>query len=204
MSRGAAAGTSVRTGGSPGPIDVFSPHRGVGGHACLAPGHPPTRPLVPHPGPSQTRGLAVHAAARTVRRRAPSLRAGHHPSHGRPVGTIGSQLSSQVTRLTSASSSCSSLRNRRRIGIFEASPVCSVSSAHARKHAAPSEVFQLDAAWSSNELRGHDVAGDGRDPEEDATEQVHRRLPPTRAAAPRQPAAPGAARRRDVRDPARD
>ena len=55
--------------------------------------------------------------------------------------------SSQVSRCRS----CSSSRSSRRTGIFEARSVCSVSSAHARKQAAPSDVFQLAAARSSIE-----------------------------------------------------
>jgi len=42
--------------------------------------------------------------------------------------------------------------------------------------------------------RGNDVAGDGRDSEEDAAEQIDRRLPPSRAAAHRQQTVPGVAR----------
>jgi hypothetical protein len=51
-----------------------------------------------------------------------------------------------VTYRRSASSFCSSSRSRRPSGIFEALSVCKVSSAQARKHAAPSDVFQLAAA----------------------------------------------------------
>jgi hypothetical protein len=54
-----------------------------------------------------------------------------------------------VTRRRSRSSSCSSSRSRRIPGILDASSVINVSSAHAKKHAAPSDVFQLHAAWES-------------------------------------------------------
>ena len=58
---------------------------------------------------------------------------------------------SHITRWTSRSRECSSSWNLRSLGIFATSPVCSVSSAHTRKHAAPSAVFQLQAAWESIE-----------------------------------------------------
>ena len=78
----------------------------------------------------------------------------------------------------------------------------SVATAHARKHAAPSAVFQFAAArFSSDAGRGNEVAGDRRDPEEDAAKQVDRRLPPARMAARGQPAVP---RRGAVGDRARD
>ena len=51
------------------------------------------------------------------------------------------------SRSSAFSSSCSS----RRSGIFDALPVRNVSIAQARKHAAPSDVFQLAAARSSTE-----------------------------------------------------
>ena len=52
--------------------------------------------------------------------------------------------------------------------------------------------------------RRDDIAGDGRDPEEDAAEEVDSRLPPAGAGTDRQPAAPTAALRGAVGDRARD
>ena len=80
-----------------------------------------------------------------------------------------------------------------------------VSSAQARKHAAPSAVFQLAAARSKQRAgRRHEVPGDRGDAEEDAAEQVDRRLPPAGAAAYRQPPVPGVAARSPVGDRAGD
>jgi hypothetical protein len=57
-------------------------------------------------------------------------------------------LLGQSDHRTSRSRVCSSSWSRRSRGILEGSPVRKVSSAHARKQAAPSDVFQLHAAWS--------------------------------------------------------
>ena len=64
-----------------------------------------------------------------------------------------------------------------------------VSSAQARKHAAPSEVFQLAEPFDRSiaPARRNHVAGHSGDSEEDAAEQVDCRLPPSHAAAQGQP-----------------
>lgn len=56
-----------------------------------------------------------------------------------------------ITRRRSRSTSCSSSRNRRIPGILDASSVIKVSTAQAKKQAAPSDVFQLHAARESIE-----------------------------------------------------
>ena len=111
-------------------------------------------------------------ARRRSGRRRPRLgaRRAAHPAAGRAARCPG--------RSSSASSPSTSRDSRPAATVR---PERKVASAQARKHAAPADGVPVGGGEVEHRaLRRHDVAGDRRDPEEDAAEQVDRRLPPAR------------------------
>ena len=148
------------------------------------------------------------AAPTTTRTRAVMTRAGGATGRARRLRTrrCAGPTSSASSPSTSPRSPSGSVRRRRaRRGRGGAPSTC------ARSGTSPARTPEAGRAGRRVPVRGreidhrarrrHDVAGDRRDAEEHAAEQVDRRLPPARLPARRQPAPP---RRRAVGDHARD
>jgi len=102
----------------------------------LGPEPPQARPVTPPVRQSMRWRLGVPASRYCLRRRAVPRtdRRALEPPAGQTL-----EISLEL---------CSSWRSSRRGGVFRPRPAWNVSSAQARKHAAPSDVFQLAAARS--------------------------------------------------------